>query len=234
MSAPLFEVHDEHSADTDVVGDALMNSTNAWGTPEFHCKDDPCVEMLPMCSQEDDGRIVEKGDWRYGAWAGLRMVISNFNALLGVVGQLRANPEIPPAFLEDAENKSKAILAIAQMWLQEVLDSTMDRNCCSKEDLLIEMEMRRKDVERLMTKSDAMKAELIGAISGGGTSCSSGRAGSDTASPRTVGPSASDISATQRLTSPRSGKPQQSVKKPPKRSGAPALSRNHEGRHVRR
>ena len=238
-SAP-FMSHAEHKTEcasecltrADAMGEALMDTTAMLGTPEFHGKDDPIADV-PLVGLAGSAQEIEKDDWRYGTWAGLQMVISNFQTILGGIEQLGSRPEAPTAFLQDAQLQCQALLGIAHAQVQKLLDNTLDIHTSSKQDITIEMERGRLDIDRLMTRCDDIWAKLKDAFTGELTGRSMGSA-SGAACCSAAQPSAEDISATQRLMSPKSGKPQKGSKKPAKRPGAPALGRNSDGKHMRR
>ena len=93
------------------MGEALMDTTAMLGTPEFHGKDDPIADV-PLVGLAGSAQEIEKDDWRYGTWAGLQMVISNFQTILGGIEQLGSRPEAPIAFLQDAQLQCQALLGI--------------------------------------------------------------------------------------------------------------------------
>ena len=214
------------------MGKEMMDTTVMLGTPEFHCAEDPIAEVPPARIDQSELRIIKKDDWRYCTWTGLQTVTSNFDAFSAVIARLGAASDAPVSSLHDASVQCQAILGIAQAQLQELIDMDLSNN--NTQDKLDRMRRGDLMVGRLMERSDKMRSRLI-ALAGTREvqGFLHGSPSGATASAATE-PSSADISATQRLMAPKSGKAQQSNRKPPKRSGAPALSRNSEGKHARR
>ena len=213
------------------AADALMETTAVLGTPDFCHGVDPAIEVPPLSISQVSSETIEKSDWRYATHAGLQMVISNLNAFLGAIDQLSESSPNNGTELQYARLQCLAVLDIANNRLEELCNTRLSN---SSQEAAVEMERGQIDAERLMARSDEMKDLLLDIAGGDGKSSespkgsTSGAAGSSGS--RTP---VADTSAVQRLMAPKAGKPHCN-KKPPKRSGAPGLRRNDEGKHVRR
>ena len=216
--------------------DSVLDATALHGTPDFRCEEDPMDDVGPLvlsAGGEEDVTSIDKDDRRYGTWAGLRLVIGNLDAFKEAIEQLGANPSASSASLHAAKVQCEALLGIARDQMNEILRTDLAH--CSKEDAFKEMERFCVISERLMTRSDKIRELLVGIAKGEdvpAVSCNEiGTHGSSSAS---TSPSIASISATQRLMAPKSGKPNSKTNKHKKHSQHSALSKNSDGKYVRR
>jgi len=188
------------------MGKEMMDTTVMLGTPEFHCAEDPIAEAPPARINQSELRIIKTDDWRYCTWTGLQTVTSNFDAFSAVIARLGAASDAPVSSLHDASVQCQAILGIAKAQLQELIDMDLSNNNNTQDKL---DRMRRGDlmVGRLMERSDKMRSRLIALagtreVQGFLHGSPSGATASAAAEP-----SPADISVTQRLMTPKSGRP---------------------------